>query len=283
VVDDHNRPLPAISAPGRGSARFAPDWWSFAGAMGGTVAATLLDVAASATDPLRRPRQATFHFLSSVRAAQLDIEATALREGRTSTTVVVTSTTDGRAAVHATVVSTVANPSAARYAGTSAPRVPGPDDCDVAELPPGLVPFATHYEFRFIGDSYPHAGTGRAELLAWIRPHADGPHDAGQLAIIADAMPPGLFAVAAAPVVMPTVDLSLVLTETPPVDGPLLVRMTTRSLDHAWCVDDCDIWSRQGQLLGQARQSRLVVGADEELLAFGRSVGHDGVPRKVRR
>jgi acyl-CoA thioesterase len=264
-VGHHQRPTALLSAPGLGTATFPRHWWSFSGALGGAVAATMLDAAAGITDPARLPRQASFYFHRPVDDQELVLAATTIREGRATSAVSVTATAAGRLAVQATVLSAVAEARPEATLAPAFPRVPRSEDCQPLDLPPELVPFARHYEFRFIGEARPHAHS-RAELLAWVSPRAGGPLDPRALAVIADAMPPALFATSAGPIPLPTTELSLVLTAHPATEGPVLVRMATRSLSQTWCVDDCDIWSHHGQLLAQARQSRLVM--DPEALGL---------------
>ena len=73
-------------------------------------------------------------------------------------------------------------------------------------------------------------------------------------------MPPALYGATAVPVAVPTVELSVSFTEAPAASGWVLLRISTRTAAGGWCVDDSEVWDRDGRLLAQGRQTRRVLG-----------------------
>lgn len=136
-------------------------------------------------------------------------------------------------------------------------------DCPPLVLPVELVPFSQHLDYRAAGP-LPLSGSGRAELLAWVRLRPSAglaePYDAATLVVLTDVMPPALYGASAGPVPVPTVELSVVLQDVPPASGWVLTRIATRTAADGWCVDDSEVWDADGRLLVQARQVRRVLG-----------------------
>ena len=112
-----------------------------------------------------------------------------------------------------------------------------------------------------MGGREPFAGGAEPELVAWLRPRAGGPVGAEALTVLVDALPPALYGVATVPVAVPTVDLQVAFApQTEAYDGWVLARIRTRTAGEGWCVDDSDVWTEDGRLLAQARQTRRVLG-----------------------
>lgn len=238
-----------------GRARLDRSWWSWAGPHGGLVAGLCLRAGSPALGEGRVPRAMHVLFLEPAPEGDLVLETAVLREGGASAVVAVTA----GAAVRATLVG-------GRSRGTSAlsrvvaPVVPGPDDCPGLELPVELVPFGRHLDLRPATAARPLAGGEEPELVSWVRLVEDAPLDAAALTFLLDAMPPALYGATATPVAVPTVELSVSFTEAPTATGWVLVRISTRTAAGGWCVDDSEVWDREGRLLAQGRQTRRVLG-----------------------
>ncbi|KQP29329.1 hypothetical protein ASF38_00705 [Aeromicrobium sp. Leaf272] len=252
-------PVEGSGHPGYG-ASFTRDWWSFAGVMGGVTAGAVLDAVAAEVPPDWRVRTATFQYLAGVRDDPLEIAVRTVHQGRSSVVSSVEAASAGRPALLATVLSAPVDEEQGSFTDVAMPDVPAPGRCEEVELPRDLVPVSAQLEFRFATEARPTVGGDTAELVAWVRLRTEGRYGPGELAVISDAMPPALFGIASTPVLMPTADLSLVLGQHPPTSGFVLVRMRARHLDRAWAVDDCDVWSDDGALLVQSRQSRRLLG-----------------------
>ena len=238
-----------------GIATIDRSWWSWAGPHGGLVAGLCVRASQPVLGVGRVPRSLHAVFLEPAAEGELRMDAAVVREGGSS---VVVSVAAGDA-VHATVV-------AGRPRGDSVipaeplPDVPGPEDCDDTPLPVEFVPFSQHLRFRFASAARPFASGSEAQLLAWVRLVDDVPVDHAALVMLVDAMPPAAYAVAATPVAVPTVDLTVSFTDAPPASGWVLLRITTRSAAGGWCLDDSEVWDADGRLLARGRQTRRVLG-----------------------
>ncbi|GAB3668149.1 thioesterase family protein [Nocardioides korecus] len=238
-----------------GTATLDRSWWSWAGPHGGFVAGLCVRASLPLLGEGRVPRSLHAVFLEPAAEGELALDAAVVREGGSS---IVVSVTAGDA-VRATVV-------AGRPRGDAVvpaeplPDVPGPEECDETPLPADVVPFSQHLRFRFATAARPFASGPEAQLVAWARLVDDVPLDHAALVMLVDAMPPAAYAVAATPVAVPTVDLTVSFTDAPPASGWVLLRITTRSAAGGWCLDDSEVWDADGRLLARGRQTRRVLG-----------------------
>ncbi|MFF7209848.1 acyl-CoA thioesterase [Streptomyces sp. NPDC008238] len=247
-----------------GTFRIDRSWWSWNGAQGGYVAALALaamcDDLAARTGERPPVRTLGAHFLAPVDERPLRLAASPLREGRRTSVSSVTALQDGSAALTGSAVFGRSEPGPA-HAATPAPAVPGPGVCPPLTLPRSLAAFAAHLEIRPAGDARPLAGGERAELTAWMR-FADGrPLDPQALVVLADALPPALFAVWTEPRPVPTAELTVHFTDVldaGPARGWALVRSRTEHAGGGWAVEDSAVWAEDGRLLALARQARAV-------------------------
>lgn len=230
-------------------------WESIAGGVqGGLVAGQLVQAAAPGG-----VRAATVHFLHRVEAgvpAQLRVQVD--RDG---------STRSARTELHqqhrlvalAQVLSVPETPGAAPLHPTETDYAVGlPADGAPFEALAGFVPFGQHLEIRVLGKGLPLAGGTQPRLRGWVRlrPAAALP-PLVQLAVLADALPPSSFAVLSAPVLLPTVELTLHLAGPLPATGAWvhLDQWTGSSAADA-VVDDAVLHDEQGRLLARVRQTR---------------------------
>lgn len=246
--------LPTALRVADGRAHLDRAWWSWAGPHGGLVAGLCLRAAVPLLGD-RAPRAVTALFLEPAPEGPLALTATRLREGGASAVVAVTA---GSAAV-ATVVGGRARGTSA-VSRVPAPVVPPPEQCPDLALPVEFVPFSQHFAFRPATAARPLAGGDEPELVAWVRLVDDAPLDAAALVVLTDVLPPALYGATAVPVPVPTVELQVSLTGAPVASGWVLLRISTRSAAGGWCVDDSEVWDREGRLLAQARQTRRVLG-----------------------
>ncbi|MFJ9761298.1 acyl-CoA thioesterase [Streptomyces sp. NPDC101149] len=250
--------------PERGTVRIAPSWRSWDGAQGGYVAALALDAMREELD--RRTGEAApvrtlgAHFLAPVDDRPLRLTARTLREGRRTSMSTLTAIQGGAPVLADSAVFGWGGPGPA-HSDLSAPPAPAPDACPPLTLPSDLAAFAAHLEIRPANDARPLGGGPRAELLAWLRFTDRRPLDAGTLVVLADALPPGLFALWTVPRPVPTAELTVHFTDAldaAPVEGWALVRIRTEYAGSGWAVEDSALWSTTGQLLALARQARAL-------------------------
>jgi acyl-CoA thioesterase len=239
-------------------------WWSWAGPHGGLLAAVALHAGRALAGAGRTPRSLSAQFLRTVDDGQVRPETHLVREGGASSTVSsVLRGSDGGVVLSSVLTSGRSRGGGEPYGVVDPPRVPPVEDCTPLALPVELVPYGQHFEHRPAAGSLPFAGGERAELVAWVRLRADDPLDSAALTVLVDAMPPALYGVVREPVVVPTVDLTVSYAaglDEAPLRGWVLVRIATRTAAAGWCVDDSEVWSPDGALLVQARQTRRVLG-----------------------
>ncbi|PKV81734.1 acyl-CoA thioesterase [Nocardia fluminea] len=248
---------------GRWHAVVDDSWRGWTGPHGGTLAGLLIDVAQRASSRDYPVRAADVRFLGRPATGAFTLHATEHTVGRSTTILDVVAAQDGAPVAAATVTlgksSATAIPA---HHGRPAPVVAAAPDCALFQLPPEIVPVGAHFVIRPAADPLPLSGADEAMMCAWIALDPALPLDAPSLAVLADALPPGLFPLLTAPVAVPTVTLSLHVHADPSHlgDTPVLVRATNVSSGAGWSVDDTDIWDSDGMLLATARQTRRVLG-----------------------
>lgn len=247
-----------------------PSWWAWAGAHGGYVAALALTALRGHVDGSHgggRPvRTMTTNFLAPVDERRLDFEVSLARSGRR---VVACTFTGGQGGAVALVGSAIfgAGQAQPEYEAQPAPAVPEPERCRPFIPPETLAAFARHLEIRPATADRPLAGGERAELVAWIRFADRRRLTAEALVILADALPPALYARWTVPRPVPTAELTVHFTDPldadpvgAPADSWALVRIRTEHSGGDWAIDDSAVWSADRRLLVLARQARRVVG-----------------------
>ncbi|SDD41268.1 Acyl-CoA thioesterase [Geodermatophilus telluris] len=235
---------------------FDPTWRSFTSTQGGLVVGSLLAAAAAATGS--PPRTVTAHLLAAVVAdTEAAVEVVPDRTGTTGS-VRATLSQEGRVRAVAQVL-TLARPSSP--VSEAVPPVPGPTVREGVPfaLPRDFVPVAEHTEIRALGTSRPLAGGPEPRLHAWVRVDG-GLEPLVQLGVLADALPPALFAVRTTPAVMPTVELTAHLAGPLPASGDW-VRVDQRLAwtDADLAVDDAELRTVDGALVARVRQTRRLL------------------------
>ncbi len=243
----------------RSTTTIDPSLWSWAGPHGGLLAAIALDSAAEVVAADHVPQVLSAQFLAGAGDRPLELAAQVLRAGGSSDVVRVDVTAGGEPVLTTTATFARPRPGGTSYDAVPAPAAPPPDDCPLV-APVDLVPFTQHLQIRRVGHG-PVEGGDTATLVAWVRwADADQPVDVAALVVMTDALAPALYGIATVPVPVPTVDLTVTLMPVRDVRDWMLVRIVTRTSEDGWCVDDSDVWARDGRLLAQARQTRRVLG-----------------------
>lgn len=241
-----------------------PTWWSWSGPHGGVLAALALRACSRLAGAGRPPRALTVQLLRSPGAEVLHASAEVVRDGGSSSTVAGSLRgRNGSVAVLATLTSGRARDAGPAYAAVPMPQVPQPGDCPALEPPVELVPHTQHLDFRLASGPAGFGGAATAEFVFWVRLRSDEPLDAARLAVLADAVPPALYALVPVPIPVPSVEISFAFgpeVDQAPRRGWVLVKIATRTAADGWCVDDSEVWAPDGRLLVQARQTRRVLG-----------------------
>ena len=239
-------------------------WRSFTAVQGGVIVGNAmgaaLDVIAAAGTRPPLVRASTTHFLAAVVPT---VEMTVVvRPDRLGSTSSVRADTEQAGPVKAvTQVLTVAaagGPRAAQEADLP-PGFTGPDDGEPLVQPAEFVPFTSHLDFRAVGTARPLGGGPEPRLTSWVRLRIpdDLPDDITQLGVLVDCLPPSLYAVLTAPVIVPTVELTVHVVAAPPARGAWVrVDQWVAWQDGGVCVDDAVLHDEQGRLVARVRQTR---------------------------
>ncbi|MFJ2837449.1 acyl-CoA thioesterase [Nocardia sp. NPDC087230] len=248
---------------GRWHAVVDDSWRGWTGPHGGALAGLLIETAQRASTRDQPVRAAEIRFLGRPATGAFTLRTTEHVVGRSTTILDVVAEQNGVAVAAASITLGAASTTAiAAHCARPAPTVAAPQECALFPLPPQIVPVGAHFVIRPAAGPLPLSGADEAMMCAWIALDPALPLDAPSLAVLADALPPGLFPLLTAPVAVPTVTLSLQLhTDTARrAEAPVLVRAAAVSAGDGWTVDDTDIWDRDGVLLATARQTRRVLG-----------------------
>jgi acyl-CoA thioesterase len=239
-------------------------WWSFGGAQGGVLAAHALTAMRATLPGPRAARMLNVHFLARVDDRPLDFHATPVRIGGGASTVSFTATQgDGVALIGTAVFG--APRTGPHHDGHKAPEVPAVEDCEPISLP---VRFAGHLEMRLASPTPPLSGGTEPEMLTWMR-FADGRKlDAESAALLTDAPPPAMFMTWTTMRPVPSVELTVHLTDAldaGPLDNDwLLVRIHAEHAGSGWAIEDSEVWLQNGTLIATGRQSRRITATQTQ-------------------
>ncbi len=240
-------------------------WWILRGPNGGYLAALILRaITTDVTDPARRPRSFTVHYLRPPHAGAVELVVQPERAGRTTTVVTARMLQDGKLTALA-VAALGSDRPGPEFAHLVMPEVPGPDELPPHPQGPLTLPIRDQYEMRvaFGRPAWQAKPTTHAVTGGWIRLADPEPLDAHVIAAISDAWFPAIFTVTTEPVQVPTVDLTIHFRDEPPAAPDwCLVRFTSRHASAGFIEEDGEIWSRDGRLLAQSRQLALAMPGD---------------------
>lgn len=269
MTDSHAAPHPfdaAIALEPAGDGRFRgephPAWANMVGPFGGITAATMLNAVLAHPARLGEPVALTVNYASALVATPFEIEARAVRTGRSVQHWVVELVQDGEVAATATAVLALRRPTwAADELGM--PAVPPADAVPVTPTF-SKVEWPKRYELRFQAGSWPDLRLD-AELpdslsTVWIRDEPPRPLDAPSLAAICDVFYPRTFRrrqrfVPAGTVTITThfhADAAELAAQ-----GARPVLGVARGLRYASGFFDqrAEVWSDSGRLLASSMQS----------------------------
>jgi acyl-CoA thioesterase len=236
-------------------------WRSWSGPLGGLLNAIAVGAAADLVPDNTTPQATHTQFVRAFSDAPITIAASVERSGRSAQFVSVRGVQDTET-VFTTSVVFGRRTSRLTTQRITAPAVRSPHQCPEIEFPADLVPFARRFEFRQASGAYPMSGAAEAELGAWLRLRDGTPVDTVAAVLMLDAMPPGLYPALTAPAVIASAELAVHLhadLAAHPVDDYVLAVARNVSSHDGWCVDEADLWARDGALLAQSRQLRRVL------------------------
>jgi acyl-CoA thioesterase len=240
-------------------------WTAFHGLQGGLVVAWLLEEAAAAIAPVGHvPVTVSVHFLEQVDPAPADLTADIVRRGRRTSSLTVGLRQDGVLRAHGIVAGGEPRAATKWDEAVDLSGLPAPQDVSEFVPPRVFVPFGQHLEIRPVGGVLPGAGGPEPVYEAWIRMRdrdvAAELGARGSVAVLLDAMPPGLFGLWTDVRPVPTVELTAHLAPGlgEATDWWHVTHRTIWAGDGA-CVDETELRRPDGRLAAQARQHRLVL------------------------
>lgn len=252
-------PLKARELVSRGH-RFDAGWLAWPGMHGGYVMAAAARAAAGLAGGLPL-RAMNTRFLRAIEPRRVVIRSALEHTSRTTATVSVRIDQDDQTAAISTC--TFAAPDGAlSFVGRPAPEVPGPEGCEVFRDAELLYAFARQLEIRPATAILPLSGSDQTELTAWLRLREEHSHAEGLL-ILADAMPPAIYATLDLPIPVPSLEIAVHLAGPSAFDqvmsGWLLAQQRNVSTGGGLSIDECDLWDEAGNFVGQTRQLRRVI------------------------
>lgn len=244
---------------GRFAATIREAWSGPPGPNGGYVAALILRaIRARVGDPERQPRSLTVHYLRPPQEGEIEISVEIERAGRTATTCSARMIQGGKVTCLALCVLSAEFESAADWS-TPPPEVPDPGELepiDASFLPPRIF---DQLELRPTFGGVPFTGT-EGQAGGWVRTRLPVPMEPELIAMYSDCWWPAPFARLEAPVLAPTLDLSIHFRGRRPEGDreQVLARFTSSTSALGFFEEDGELWSADGTLLAQSRQLALI-------------------------
>ncbi|MEV0251473.1 thioesterase family protein [Nocardia sp. NPDC050712] len=233
----------------------------FKGLHGGLAAALMVRRMRAGVPPDQELLSLGARFVKPV-GGPVAVKADTVRSGSATTLVAAALSADGVPNVLAEALFGKRTP---RGLQTFAPRMPSEltalEQAQPFLIPPEFVPIAQKMQIRPATPELPYSGSRRPELCAWVRLTDEVPDPAERLVILADALAPSYTAILTTLTIVPTVELSIRISDQAAATefDWVLIRARTEAADEAGWVDETiDLWSESGVHLASARQLRLV-------------------------
>lgn len=252
---DHDTAVERIGA-GAYSSELLENWNIVAGPNGGYVAAIIARaMGREIADPLRTLRSLTVHFLTRPRFETATIDVVIERSGRSVTSLSARMHQGDRLLCTALAAFSIPIESPHSWAVGLPCEAGRSGDAIVVQLPPAARNWKTDLQF----DAPFFSGQGTARIAGWIRTLDPRPLDAIALVAISDALPPAPFPRIDAPMMVPTIDLTVHIradlnlsTMTP--DDSVFAEFITNHIANGFNDEDGFMWAPDGTLLAQSRQ-----------------------------
>ncbi|WP_341770575.1 thioesterase family protein [Actinorugispora endophytica] len=232
-------------------------------ALNGGYLMAVLQQAALAESAHPHAVSSSYHFLSPGSGGPAEIEAEALKRGRTVSTVRVTLRQAGKAVATGTVATAALDPGAVPVFEAAPAGVPPIEQCRAFDPRADRASesgFIDRVDLRFAPETYALLTGGHSGATPELRGHVDlsardgGPAEdpAAFVALAVDALPPVVSALTAWRWA-PTVELTWHLRALPE-PGPLAFRARADLVSDGWFDESVDLWDAKGRLVAQSRQ-----------------------------
>ena len=238
------------------------DGWDIGGNANGGYLLALVASALRESTGRSLPVAISCHYLGPVNDADVSIETSVIKVGKSFTTSTATMRQGDRVIV--TAIGTTGDSlqsGSIEHSTHAVPPMPSfqdsiPRGATSAGLP-GLmrnVDVRLHPEDTGFAVGAPK---GVANVRGWCAFRDDRPVDVLALTLFCDALPPAMFNLSGAPGWVPTVQLSFYLRGIP--DGrPVCAEFTTRQIRNGMFEEDGALWNASGELVAQSRQLALL-------------------------
>ncbi len=236
--------------------------WDIAGNANGGYLLAIASAAMCAATGRSLPVAVSCHYLGPVNDADVVIETSVVKSGKTFATAHATMRAGDRVIVDAIGTCGDALPAGAqRHATRGAPSMPSfADSAPRPTTSAGMPGLMRNVDVRL----HPHdtgfalgAPSGDALVRGWSAFRDGRPIDALALTLMCDAFPPAVFNLSGAPGWVPTVQLSFYLRATPAA-GPVRAEFATNQLHDGMFEEDGLLWDSHGVLVAQSRQLALM-------------------------
>ncbi len=231
-------------------------WNIVDGPNGGYVAAIIARaMGCEIADPTRTLRSLTVHFLTRPYFETATISVRIERTGRSVSNVSATMRQGDR--LLCTALAAFSVPLDSPHSWTM--EFPVEADRPGCDERPALPPAARNWKTDLQYDAPFFSGRGTARVAGWIRTLDPRPLDAIALVAISDALPPAPFPRINAPMMVPTIDLTVHIRADLPhptmaANESVFAEFVTNHIADGFNDEDGFMWAPDGTLLAQSRQ-----------------------------
>jgi acyl-CoA thioesterase len=259
-----------VSTPDTATAtvELQPQWVQGKGVYGGMLTSMMMATIDCLVDAQRKPlRTITVHFCAPAKPGSATILVEVVRAGILVRHLRLTMTNRDGVVAMGTATAAAARidvPIAASFQHHPMPVVMAYDDCAVVDVDLPIMPtFARNFAYRFCGGDLPYSGGAHAHALAWLELRSAREITSLQVPVWLDALPPALLSRLDGPRAAATVDWTVTLfpeVHTASAVGAVgLVEVHSRQAGQGYAEEQDRLWSRDGRLLGIARQLYAVL------------------------
>lgn len=244
-------------------AQISRQWFSWGGAHGGLVMALNVEAArhAAGDKPLRA---ITTHFLAPVDDSPLELQTTVESSTANSTSMTIRTMQNDAPAAVTLATSVRPRPAPSVDHRLVMPPAPSPDRCAEFRDAELLFAFPRQLDIRPVDAVLPLSGSSSPVLTAWVRLRSGEVFDTAAAVMMLDALAPAAYAAWTSPEIMPTVQLSghvLRDLDDDPHAGWVLVQQRHIATRDGVSVDECDVWTEDGEPVARGRQVRRILGS----------------------
>jgi acyl-coenzyme A thioesterase PaaI-like protein len=232
--------------------------WTIAGVPNGGYAMSAMLQAARQETRHSDPLTATAHFLSPTAAGPIELHSEVVKEGRSTSTIMLGLHQDGRERIR--MLTTLGDLSARKgptHGYLTPPEMKGPFETRRSQL---LQEFPTNFEYRVpkaVAGGAIGQPSGEPEIGGTIA-FADGrPPDLLCMPVIADGFAPVVFNLGYTNWT-PTVEMTVHFWRKP-APGPLTVWLHSGVIEEGFHDESSDIWDSEGHLVARSRQFAMIL------------------------